>query len=146
VKVLFLGANPSDETRLALAREVREITLLLRATPHGSKFEFIQEWAVRVGDLQGCLMRHKPDVVHLSGHGSAAGQVLVEDEGGHPLPVERDALGDLFRLLARNIRCVVLNACYSSAQADEIAHHIDCVVGMTTAVAPASAIASAGAF
>ena len=40
----------------------------------------------------------------------------------------------------------MLNACYSEAQAQAIAKHIDCVVGMTTAVGDDAAIDFATAF
>jgi hypothetical protein len=146
VTILFLGANPSDKTRLALGQQVREITQRLRATTHGSKFHIIQEWAVRSAELQACLLRHKPDVIHFSGHGNSEGQILVEDDRGTGSPIDREALGNLFKLLRRNIRCIVLNACYSADQADEIAQHIDCVIGMSTAIQDAAAINFAGAF
>ena len=49
-------------------------------------------------------------------------------------------------MLRDNIRCVVLNACYSEQQAQAIAEHIDCVVGMTNAVGDDAAIQFATAF
>ena len=49
-------------------------------------------------------------------------------------------------MLRDNIRCVVLNACYSEAQAQAIAEAIDCVVGMTSAVGDDAAIEFATAF
>lgn len=148
VTVLFLGANPSDTTRLALDREQREVTKRVRATPHGSRFGFAHEWAVRVGDLQESLLRHTPDVVHFSGHGSSTGQLLLEDDRGRSFQVEPEALGKLFGILDGKapVRCVVLNACYSAVQAAAIAEHVDCVVAMSTSIGDVSAISFAEAF
>jgi hypothetical protein len=146
ITILFLAANPSDSTRLALADESREIAQRLRATPHGAQFRFEQEWAVRPEDLQSCLLRHKPDIVHFSGHGSSANQLIFHSSDGHSEPISKQAIGNLFRILRRNIRCVVLNACFSEEQAHEIAHYVDCVVGMSAEVKDTSAIAFAGAF
>src|SRR5262249_46459762 len=106
--ILFLGADPADDTRLALGEEVREITHRLRDTPNGRDVTFAQEWAVRPGDLQGDLLRHRPSVVHFGGHASAAGELLLEDEQGKAVPVSLEALSSLFRLRQRDVRCVVL--------------------------------------
>jgi hypothetical protein len=144
--ILFLGASPSDTTRLMLDREVREISQRLRATGRADRIRFVQEWAVRADDLQAHLLRHKPDVVHFSGHGSQAGHLLVEDADGNSVPLGSAALSNLFRILRRNVRCVVLNACFSGDQASAVARHIDCVVGMSAAVKAASTLAFAGAF
>jgi hypothetical protein len=48
--------------------------------------------------------------------------------------------------LKDNIRCVILNACYSEQQAGAIAEHIDCVIGMTEAIGDKAAISFASAF
>ena len=49
-------------------------------------------------------------------------------------------------MLKDNIRCVVLNACYSEGQAEAIAQHIDCVVGMSRAISDPAAMGFATAF
>ncbi|WP_437754340.1 CHAT domain-containing protein [Sorangium sp. So ce1389] len=144
--ILFLGANPSGTTRLALDREVREIGERLRGSHHRDAFQIQQEWAVRATDLQERLLRHRPAIVHFSGHGSSIGELILEDSAGNAKPVTTAALGSLFRILRRDVRCVLLNACFSEAQARAIAEHVDCVVGMTAAVDDDSAIAFAGAF
>jgi hypothetical protein len=146
IKILFLGANPSDTTHLAIDREVREIRQRLYAALHGQHFQIEQEWAVSVGDLQAALLRHRPQLVHFSGHGDSSGklQVLGTDSQAVSIPIH--ALGDLFHLVGDTVRCVVLNACFSAPQADAIRQHTDCVVGMTDAVADEAAITFAWAF
>jgi hypothetical protein len=99
-----------------------------------------------VVDLQGYLLRHKPDIVHFSGHGMAASEIILEDNQGKSQPVSSRALSQLFSVLKDNIRCVVLNACYSEQQAQAIAAHIDCVVGMSKAIGDLAAVSFAEAF
>lgn len=146
IKILFLAADPINEVRLRLGEEVREIDAKLQQAAFRDKFVLEQQWAVRVSDLQGHLMRHQPDIVHFSGHGSGASEIILEDNNGNSQPVPVRALSSLFSTLKDNIRCVVLNACFSKAQAEAIAQHIGCVVGMSKAVKDLSAISFAAAF
>lgn len=146
IKILFLAANPTDTSRLRLDEEIRSIDQALRQAEFRDKFEVEQHWAVRVVDLQGYLLRHKPDIVHFSGHGTAASEIILEDNQGKSRPVSTRALGQLFSVLKDNIRCVVLNACYSEQQAQAIAAHIDCVIGMSKAIGDAAAVSFAEAF
>jgi hypothetical protein len=144
--ILFLAANPIDTGRLGLDEEMRAIDRALRATDFRDRFEIEQQWAVRIGDLQEALLRHEPDIVHFSGHGTRVSEIVLQNESGAVQVVPQDALGRLFSVLRDNIRCVVLNACYSEPQAQAIADYIDCVVGMTTAVGDDAAIEFATAF
>lgn len=145
-KILFLAANPAGTGQLALTEEVQKIKQHLRSSDHGRQFQVEQEWAVKLSELNAAFLRHQPDIVHFSGHGSSAGELVLETESGTPTTVNPKALTNLFKILKRNIRCVVLNACFSASQAEAIAQHIDCVVGMTTAVGDKGAIEFAWAF
>ena len=125
---------------------MRAIDRALRAAEYRDRFEIEQQWAVRIGDLHEALLRYQPDIIHFSGHGTASSEIVLQNESGTGQVVPHDALGRLFSVLRDNIRCVVLNACYSEQQADAIANHIDCVVGMTSAVGDDAAIQFATAF
>ena len=147
VKILFLAANPKGTEPLRLDQEVREIDeALLQKAEFRDKFELKQQWAVRVSDLQAHLLRFQPDIVHFSGHGSSEGKIVLEDNNGNIRTVSEDALSQLFSLLKDNIRCVVLNACYSASQAQAISEHIDCVIGMSKAIGDTAAISFAKSF
>ena len=52
----------------------------------------------------------------------------------------------MFAVFRSDLRCVVLNACYSAEQAEAIAQSVDCVVGMASAIGDQSAIGFAKAF
>lgn len=146
VKILFLAANPSDTMRVRLDQEVRSIDQALRQAEYREAFDLEQHWAVRAADLQGLLLSIKPDVVHFSGHGSDAGELILEDSSGNARVVSQDALSTLFSLLQDNLRVVVLNACYSASQAESIASQIDCVIGMSDAMGDQAGIAFSAAF
>jgi hypothetical protein len=146
IRILFLAANPTDVGSLRLGVEIREIDKILRQTDYGHSFEIEQQHAVQISDLQGHLLRYKPDIVHFSGHGSARGEIILEDGCGRSQPVPVRALSELFSILKENIRCVVLNACYTEEQAHAIAEHIDCVIGMPRAIEDAAVISFAMAF
>jgi len=146
IKILCLAANPSDTARLRLDKEARAIDEALRLSEFREGFDIKQHWAVRVADLEGCLLRHKPDIVHFSGHGSKSSEIILEDSSGNRHPVSVRALSRLFSVLKDNIRCVVLNTCYSEQQAVAIAGSIDCVIGMSKGVGDSAAISFAAAF
>jgi hypothetical protein len=146
IRILFLAANPKDTIPLRLGEEIRAIDQALQQARFRDRFELEQQWAVRVSDLQGHLLRYQPDIVHFSGHGSPANQIILEDDDGASQPVPASALSRLFAVLKDNIRCVVLNACYSAEQAHAIASSIDCVVGMSDAIGDEAAARFAAAF
>lgn len=146
IRILFLAANPRDTSPLRLDEEVRRIDQALRQSQFRDRFEIEQQWAVRVSDLQSHLLRYQPDIVHFSGHGSEASEIILEDHEGNSQPVSSAAFGQLFALLKDNIRCVVLNACFSAGQAQAIAQQIDCVIGMSSAIGDAAALSFASAF
>lgn len=144
--ILFLAANPLDTQPLQLDAEVRAIDKTLREAQYRDHFRLEQHWALRYDDLPELLLRYNPHIVHFSGHGSASGELAFTDEAGKSHLVTPESLADLFSILRDNIRCVVLNACYSETQAEGIAKSIDCVVGMTRAVADEAAVKFAAGF
>src|SRR4051794_33165812 len=146
VKVLFLAANPAGTQRLQLDEEIRQITEKIRASQYRDSLELVSRWAVRPDDLMQALLEVKPHVVHFSGHGSSAQELILLDDQGHPKPVSKAALASLFRTLKDNVRVVVLNACYSRPQAEALAQTIDCTIGMNRAIGDEAAIVFAASF
>jgi formylglycine-generating enzyme required for sulfatase activity len=137
--ILFLAADPVNMPKLQLDEEQRAIDRELRLTKHRDRFDLRVELAVRYSDLQELLLRYEPSIVHFSGHGSEAGELLLKDASGSARPVPPEALARLFARLRGSVRCVVLNACYSERQAAAIAQSVDCVVGMARALSDEAA-------
>jgi hypothetical protein len=146
VKVLYFAANPNGTLQLALDEEAREIEAKIRAAEHRDSLELITKWAVRPDDLLQFLNQHRPHVVHFSGHGSNASEIILLDRDRQPKPVSCQALTGLFRALKGNIRVVFLNACFSQPQAEAIVQEIDFAVGMSRAVGDRAAITFAASF
>lgn len=76
------------------------------------------------------------------------GGILVRDAVGGAVPFPVEPLGELFGILRGSVpvRCILLNACYTEAQAKTIAEHVECVVGTTRAIHDAAAIAFSRSF
>lgn len=153
--ILFLAANPLCTDRLALDQEARAIQVELERSGRGEKFELVTRWAVRPLDLLRELRRHRPTIVHFSGHGGSGeprefgtidtprpnvtdadaingDQQGLFFQGPDDLPqlVSTAALGETFGAVGASVKLVVLNACYSEAQAEALRAYVDCVVGV----------------
>jgi hypothetical protein len=139
-RILFLAANPSGAGPLELAREQQQITEKIRDADYRDAIEFIPIVATRPDDLLRTLLSHKPHVVHFSGHGIRTEKVVLLDDQGRPKPFSKTALVSIFRVLKKNVRLVVLNACYTRPQAEAIAEVIDCTIGTTTSIRDDAAI------
>lgn len=142
--LLFLSSNPASSTPLALDEEMRDITTRVErargaAADDGPSLEIVSAWAVRATDLLHLLNKHRPDIVHFSGHGSHTGALVFCDDAGQARLVKPEALKQLFNVVKDNVKVVVLNACYSEEQATEISTVVDYVVGMREAVGDVSA-------
>jgi hypothetical protein len=169
IKILFLAANPEDSGRLRLGQEHRDIEESLRRAKHRDRYQMEERFAVRSRDLARAMLDEDPMIVHFSGHGleiseateapgsrsldlssleeeQLTGGIALEDSDGNTKVVRASALGDLFRLSKGRIQCVVLNACHSQRQANELIKHVPYVIGMNTAVPDKTAIAFAVGF
>jgi hypothetical protein len=167
--ILFFAADPRDTSRLELDEEFRAIQDEHDEAKLRDAFDLRAVLAARVDDVRKKLADYRPSVVHFGGHGAgvdAAGplsrgalgpeesapatrgraEILLEDEGGRAVPVPIDALAELFRLDGQPVRCVVLNACNTLAQAQAIAKYVDCAVGTSAPIPDAAALAFSKGF
>ncbi|MBV7339576.1 AAA-like domain-containing protein [Chloroflexi bacterium TSY] len=146
ITILFLAANPADRTQLRLSEEIRVIEQALSRAEFRDSFDIKQHWEVRVSEIQELLLRHQPDIVHFSGHSDESSRIILHDDARKSQPISKDAIGTLFAVLQDNIKCIVLNTCYSEEQAQIIAQHIDCVIGISAKINDSSAIKFASSF
>ena len=173
VKILILAANPVNTSQLRLDKEVRSIVKVLKQSDYYDRFQLINEGAVKPGHLSKAILEYKPEIVHFSGHGQGTPTgkgdrspvdhsrdvglesdpsplvhegLMLEDDQGRAKLVSTSALAGLFELFQNEVRCVVLNACYSETQAAAIHQHVDCVVGMNNAISDRAAIKFATEF
>lgn len=140
-KVLLLTANPRQEKPLRLQEEERLIKEQLRLAGYGQAPIFASG-ATRPRDIQQALLDAKPQILHFSGHGGGEAGLAFEDETGETKLVSGEALGKLLDLFSERypVECVVLNACFSRVQAEEIIPFVDFVVGMSAEIADKAAL------
>lgn len=146
LKILYLAANPRQTTPLRLDEEVREIEGRLREAPLWERINLRPKLAVRWRDLPLFLLEQQPHIVHFAGHGEGEDGLVFEGGDGNPYTVSGADLAHLFKTLRDNVRCVVLNACWSDAQAEAIGAHVDFVIGMTAKIPDPAAIRFAAGF
>ena len=145
--ILVLASSPTNQGRLRLDKEVREIDEGLLRAQQREKFTLQQRSCVRPDDLRRALLDFNPQIVHFCGHGSGEDGLVLENDAGIAQLIPTNAIANLFKRFAmRGLECVVLNACYSEIQARVIAEHIDYVVGMNSAIGDDAAIKFAVGF
>jgi small subunit ribosomal protein S1 len=139
-KILILAANPKGTNQILLDEEIRNIEEGLRQSRDRDIFIIESKLAVRSKDIRRAIMNSNPQIVHFSGHGDINGGLAFENETGELHLVNPDALAELFRLFSNQVKCVLLNACYSEIQANAIVQHIDFVIGMNKEIGDRAAI------
>lgn len=141
-----MASDPTDASRLRLGEEAREIQEKLQLSKFRDKFALHQRFSTRPSDISQSLLDLSPQIVHFSGHGTSDGYLCFENKTGQIHPVKPASLASLFKQFAPDLKCVLLNACFSVTQAQAIAKHIDYVVGMSHAIGDKAAIAFAVGF
>lgn len=137
--IIVLAASPVDQAKLRLDVEVREIAEGLQLSKYRDQIKLESRWAVRINDLRRALLDIEPQIVHFCGHGVDEG-LIFENEQGKSQLVNTEALANLFELFAGRVECIVLNACYSEAQAKAMIQHVGYVIGMNKAIGDKAAI------
>ncbi len=146
IKILFLTAEPTNNARLRLQQELRDIREQLRLANQRERFLLEYRLSVRPRDISQALLNYEPHIVHFSGHGTSSGELCFEDELGKMQRLKPNALATLFKLMAEQVDCVILDACYSDSQAKAIVQHIPFVIGMKKDIGDKAAIAFALGF
>lgn len=144
--VLVLASSPTDQGPLRLGKEQKVIQNSRDSSSNRDGFRILTAPAASVDDLRRCLIEHSPDIVHFSGHGGGPHGLCFEADDGSTQAVNADSLAKLFHLVNDQVKCVVLNACYSDIQAKAISANIDFVVGMKDAIGDDAAIKFAQGF
>jgi hypothetical protein len=134
IRVLFLSANPTNND-IRIDQEVRDIEHRIKMGKYRKKLKFISKFAVRPNDIHSALLEVDPHIVHLSGHGDRLGSLIVENpkkgEGKDRfIKIKPAHLAETFGLFYKNLRCVLISACYSDEAVDAIHHYISFVIGI----------------
>jgi CHAT domain len=145
-KLLFLTASPRGVAKLSSDVEIRDVEAEITAALDRDKFEVASSWAVRTSDLTRELYRHRPSIVHFSGHGSGKEGIVLEGPNRRIAPVSGDALASLFECLRGTVEIVFLNACETRPTAEAIQQVVDYTIAMRRQISDAAAISFATGF
>lgn len=143
--LLFVASDPTDRARLRLMRELSEIQREL-AKRSDRSFDVKYLFSSRPDELARRLLEDKPHIVHFSGLGDGDGRLCFEDADGGSWPADTSAIAQIFEPVRRYVKCVVLNTCFSAAQARLIGEHIEYAIGLPSSVSDEAAIAMTRGF
>jgi hypothetical protein len=141
--ILFVAASTGSP--LDLEREFERIETNLRLAKVRDRLVLRQVWAASIARLMQAMFDESPTIVHFSGHGEKTGIVMRDEEHGQHV-VSGEALASLFALFHDTVQCVVLNACWSEAQARAIRQHVPRVIGIREKITDDSGIAFSTGF
>lgn len=127
-KVLLVGPRPRNLADLNTKSEIRAI--LARVGQVGRQIDLIEELGVEFGDLAGLLFKHKPEILHITAHGSKDGYLAFETIRGETHAVPIDSLQRLLRTYAQKgtLRCIVFNSCHMGDLAESLTDFVEYVI------------------
>lgn len=137
MKVLYLASRTEDATTLELEREITAIQRMAHTSSVDNvQFTFLPN--IRLEQIGTELIRIRPDVLHISVHGSDAGLWFATEFGQE---VELTAARLVNLLPPEHLpRLVLLNACQSEKAAAELARLPLVAIGSTAPITNQAAI------
>src|ERR1051325_12123074 len=79
--LLLLASNDVDTLDSRTADEVRGINEFIQSATYRDSFERSLHPGVQASDITSLLLRHKPHILHLSGHSRKTEGLVLEDNG-----------------------------------------------------------------
>ena len=146
IVVLFLASNPADQQQLRLDEEARSITEMIRKAKHRDSIQFETRWAVQPMNILQAINELNPKIVHFSGHGSDADEIIFQSSSGGTKAVSKEAIVQTMMASSDSIRLVFFNTCYSFNQAEAVTNHVEAAIGMNTSIGDEAARVFASQF
>lgn len=119
LKILMVAAAPRNQTPLQIGREHDELRRRLVAADGGA--EIVSRLAIDPKDLMEILDAERPNIIHFSGHGDTAGDLMGQDANNSAAHMTPEFVVEALHLAGSDgrpgIRVAVLNACHSAALA-----------------------------
>lgn len=134
IVVLFLASNPIDQQQLRLDEEARAISEMIKKAKHRDSLKLESCWAVQPIDILQALNEYQPTIVHFSGHGSDADEIVFQAPDGTSKFVSMEALVQTMMASCEGIRLVFFNSCFSKNQAEMISCFVEATIGMNTSI------------
>ena len=144
--ILFIKINPIGTTNLYLDSEVKILEDVLQRSAKRDEFIIRSKGAVTIEDLHEYLETYKPQILHISGHGSD-GNLFFHDAENYQKNVSIEQFCNFVQNYKEHLACVFLNACYSLADIKGISPtYTPILIGMKEEVANTTAILFSRAF
>lgn len=144
--ILVIGAVPYETWHLRLDAECEAIREGIRGSRCRESFEVKSVFAASQRQVRRAILDHSPSFVHFCGHGIEGGGLIFEGQGGNSQEVSVLALESLFRVFAEDVRCFVLNSCYSEKLAKVLVRYVEHAVGTSGEIEDRAAIEYSRAF
>lgn len=149
LKILMLTSNPSSQTELQIKEE--HSTIITKLQSKQELFLFQKFICVSKSRFKELIEIYKPDILHFSGHsidGKYGGIIVQKEDGSEDLITVTglSTIFDYFKSENIHIKTVILNSCYSEAQAKAISKHVPYVIGTTVDIKDKLAIAFSAGF
>lgn len=148
LKVLYLTANPDEQSFLRIDREVKMVQEAVRGSKFRDNISIEYRPAADLAMLINGLNDLRPQIVHFSGHGNETG--IATDAGGM---THGTVVLISYELLAKAIAAtdsppaiIVLNSCNSSAAKKILLPGVKIIIGMSKSVSDVAAAVFAQRF
>lgn len=145
-RVLLLCADVNGYSRIGFSREIRELEARIGRSSHRCQMTLIPKMAVRIPDILAALNEHQPDIVHITGHGTSSGEVIILDETDEIVHLDASKVARLLWPFREVVTAVVFNVCFSVKQALAVAQQGTLSIGMDSDIDDGSAILFSSTF
>lgn len=141
-RVLFIAANPDQESKKALALD-KEFRAIKEAFARKNVPVHIEPLlAASVDDVRRALMEEQFDFIHFSGHADQDGIALI-GETGSEVTLSYDVLSKMIKS-QHNLESVLLNGCHTGEGAEQIPSPL--IVGILDEIDDEAALAFSAGF
>jgi len=138
MKLLYIASNRPAPGNLDLEAEITELQrLAAAASSSGEQVDFVFLPSCTLDRFAHEIERHRPDVLHISGHGSRPAIELL-NSSGQPEHLDANRIRDL---IGRDsgIRLVYISACESTDIAKALTGVVSMAIGTTARIADSTA-------
>lgn len=146
LKLLLLAANSVDTVDSRASDEIQAIARAIEAAPLREKFVIHKEAGIRVSDIGPLVLKHNPDILHISGHSRETEGLILETDLQRVAKVQCARLKDVLLSAGSNLQLVFYGFCHSADCAKETSTRIDFVLGIEGEISVRSSLAFTPAF
>lgn len=130
LKLLLMAANSVATIDPRTSEEIQAIDQAVQSAPLRDTFEVRKEPALRTVDIGPFLLKHNPDLLHISGHSTPKSGLILQNEFGQVARISCGRLTEVVLSAQSRLRLVCFGFCHSAECVRETAKRIDFVLGI----------------